>query len=35
VVYKDPDRARRMLKQIIINSNNEDAVKIAKDMMDK
>lgn len=35
VAYKDPDRAKRMLKQIIASSKNEDAIKIAKEMMDK
>jgi hypothetical protein len=35
VAYKEPDRAKRMLKQIIGSSKNEDAVKIAKDMMNK
>jgi tetratricopeptide (TPR) repeat protein len=33
VAYKEPDRAKRMLKQIISSSDNEDAVKIAKDMI--
>jgi hypothetical protein len=35
VAYKEPDRAKRMLKQIIGSSRNEDAVQIARDMMDK
>jgi hypothetical protein len=35
VAYSEPDRAKRMLKQIIGSSDNEEAVKIAKDMMDK
>jgi hypothetical protein len=35
VAYKEPERAKRMLKQIIGSSKNEDAVNIAKDMMDQ
>jgi hypothetical protein len=35
VAYKDHDRARRMLKQIIMSSNNEDAIQIAREMMGK